>query len=48
LAKITDMVFPVLVDMDSVNVMAAYQPVEQACVHGGEKKEVSVLFFSPP
>jgi hypothetical protein len=31
LAKITDMFFSVLVDMDSVNAMAAYRPVVQAC-----------------
>jgi hypothetical protein len=30
-AKTTDMVLSVLVDMNSVNVMAAYRPVEQAC-----------------
>jgi hypothetical protein len=32
-AKTTDMVFSVLFDMDSVNVMAAYRPVLEACVH---------------
>jgi RES domain-containing protein len=31
LAKTTDMVFLVLVDMDSVNAMVAYRPVVQAC-----------------
>jgi hypothetical protein len=41
LAKTTDMVFPVLVDMDSVNAMAAYSIVEQVCVHGGERKELT-------
>jgi hypothetical protein len=30
LAKTTDMFFSVLVDMDSVNAMEAYRPVEQA------------------
>jgi hypothetical protein len=32
LSKITDMVFSVLVEMNSVNAVAAYWPVEQACV----------------
>ena len=31
LAKTTYMVFTVLVGIDTVNVMAAYQPVVQAC-----------------
>jgi len=31
LAKATNMAFPVLVDIDVVNVMAAYQPGVQAC-----------------
>jgi hypothetical protein len=31
LAKTTDMVFSVLVDMDSVNAVAAYRPVEHIC-----------------
>jgi len=31
LAKTTNMVFSVLVGVDRVNVMAAYQPVVQAC-----------------
>jgi hypothetical protein len=33
LAKTTDMFGSVLVDMDSVNAMAAYRPVVQACVN---------------
>jgi hypothetical protein len=39
LDKTTDF-FSVLVDIDSVNAMAAYRPVVQACVHGGETKEL--------
>jgi hypothetical protein len=31
LAKTTNMVFTVLVGIDAVNVIAAYQPVVQAC-----------------
>jgi hypothetical protein len=31
LAKTTNMIFSVLVGIDAVNVMAAYQPVVQAC-----------------
>jgi hypothetical protein len=32
LAKTTEYGFPMLVGIDTVNVMAAYQPVVQACV----------------
>jgi len=32
LAKTTNMVFFVFVGIDAVNVMAAYQPVVQACI----------------
>jgi hypothetical protein len=32
--------FSVLVDMDAVKAMAAYRPVEQACVHSGERKNL--------
>jgi hypothetical protein len=42
LAKTTDMVFFVLVDMDSVNAMAAYRPVVQVCVSRWRKEEMHI------
>jgi hypothetical protein len=45
LAKTTDMLFCVLVDMDSVIAVAAYRPVVQACVRRGERKEFRSFLF---
>jgi hypothetical protein len=45
LAKTTDIVFSVLVDMDTVKAMTAYRPVVQACVRGGEEEGTFLIVF---
>jgi hypothetical protein len=49
LAKTTNMVFSVLVGIDVVNIMAAYQPAQQAdmnidCVYTDEQKKKKIFF----
>ena len=46
LAKITGVAFVVLVGIDVVNVMAAYQPVVQAC--GSQKRTYAQQVDMPP